>query len=210
MNFVEEGKNTNPELSVGELLRLRSNELAEAALRVSVIAPSLERVARQFAQIIEQRRTIFACGNGGSAADAQHFAGELVGRFKVDRRGLPALALTTDGVVMTAISNDYSFRDVFSRQLEAIARPGDGLLAISTSGRSANILAALARGRELGMYTVLLTGEHTGGSTHDVDADEILRVPATDTSLIQELHILVIHTLCEWIERLAMRQPRSD
>jgi len=207
---MEKNKNMTPKVSVdmsaGELLVLRAGELAEAASRLRIIAPILERVASRFAEIVAGHHTIFACGNGGSAADAQHFAGELVGRFKVDRRGLPALALTPDGVVVTAIGNDFAFSDIFSRQLEAMARPGDGLLAISTSGRSANILAALAKGKELGMYTVLLTSEGLRNNDAKVDADEILWVPASDTAHIQELHILVIHVLCEWIERQFVRE----
>jgi phosphoheptose isomerase len=142
---------------------------------------------------------VLACGNGGSAAEAQHFATELVGRFKVPgRRGLPALALCADSAVLTAWSNDASYDDAFARQVEALGRPGDVLLGISTSGNSRNVVHAFERARENGLRTVALLGG-SGGALRTL-ADVALVVPSTDTQRIQETHAVVVHLLCELIE----------
>uniref|UniRef100_UPI0035142AB3 D-sedoheptulose 7-phosphate isomerase n=1 Tax=Siccirubricoccus soli TaxID=2899147 RepID=UPI0035142AB3 len=139
------------------------------------------------------------CGNGGSAADAQHWAGELVSRFMYDRPGLAAIALTTDSSILTAIGNDYGYERVFARQVEALGRQGDVLFAISTSGRSPNILAALRAARAKGMATLGFTGA-AGGEMPPL-CDHCLRVPATVTPLIQEGHAVAGHTICALIER---------
>ena len=141
---------------------------------------------------------IMLCGNGGSAADAQHVAAELTGRFRRDRRGLSAIALTTDTSALTAIANDYGFEQVFARQLEALGRPGDVLVAISTSGRSPNVLAALDRAAALGMRTIGLAGK--GGGSFAAHCDVVLVAPATDTERVQEAHIFLLHCLCAAIE----------
>jgi phosphoheptose isomerase len=142
---------------------------------------------------------VLICGNGGSAADAQHLAAELVGRFKaVGRRALPAVALTADTAVLTAWSNDRGWEDVFARQVEALGRPGDVLVAISTSGRSRNVVAALETARRLGLGTVALVGGD-GGEAGPA-ADIAVTVPARDTQRIQEVHGVVIHLLCELVE----------
>jgi D-sedoheptulose 7-phosphate isomerase len=138
-------------------------------------------------------------GNGGSAADAQHLSAELVGRFAAERRGLPAIALTTNPAVLTAWSNDYSFEDVFARQVEALGLPGDVALGISTSGRSANVVNAMRRARDLGLRTVGLTGQG-GGAIKDV-ADLLLAVPLTETARIQEVHLVTYHAICAALER---------
>ena len=138
-------------------------------------------------------------GNGGSAADAQHFAAEIIGRFKLERPALPAIALTTDSSILTAIGNDYGFEAVFSRQVEGLGRPGDVVFGISTSGNSANVLAALAKARELGCRTVALLGRD-GGTIKSV-ADIALIVPSDDTPRIQEGHVTIIHIICDLLEQ---------
>jgi D-sedoheptulose 7-phosphate isomerase len=143
-------------------------------------------------------------GNGGSAADALHLAAELVGRFAAERRGLPAIALTTNQAVLTAWSNDYSFEDVFARQVEALGLPGDVALGISTSGRSANVVNAMRRARDLGLRTVGLTGEG-GGAIADV-ADVLLAVPLTETARIQEVHLVTYHAICAALEQRIARR----
>jgi D-sedoheptulose 7-phosphate isomerase len=141
---------------------------------------------------------LLLCGNGGSAADAQHWAAELVGRFARERPGLPALALTTDSSALTAIGNDYGFEAVFARQVAALARPGDVLFALSTSGRSPNILAALAAARDAGMRSVGFTGASGGGMAPWCDV--LLRVPSRDTPHIQVAHAVLGHAICGLIE----------
>jgi D-sedoheptulose 7-phosphate isomerase len=141
---------------------------------------------------------VLLCGNGGSAADAQHIAAELTGRYKTERRGLPGIALTTDTSALTAIGNDYGYDRVFDRQTEALANDGDVIIGISTSGNSANVVSALKLGRELGCKTIGLTGR-TGGDMNEV-CDVNLIVPSNNTPRIQEMHILIGHTICQIID----------
>ncbi|WP_204251241.1 D-sedoheptulose 7-phosphate isomerase [Elioraea rosea] len=141
---------------------------------------------------------LLICGNGGSAADAQHWAGELVSRFLYDRPGLPAIALTTDSSIMTAIGNDYGYERLFSRQVEALGTKGDVLFALSTSGRSPNVIAALKAAREKGMVTVGFTGE--GGGDMPPLCDILLRVPSAATPRIQEGHEALGHAICALVE----------
>lgn len=141
------------------------------------------------------------CGNGGSAADSQHLAAELVGRFRRSRRGLPSIALTTDTSILTAVANDFGYDEVFARQVGALGQPGDVLVGISTSGNSKNVCAALQKARQLGASTVAMTGQNGGRMA--VLADVCLRVPSTDPARIQEAHIFCGHMLCEWIELAA-------
>ncbi|WP_298820224.1 D-sedoheptulose 7-phosphate isomerase [uncultured Chloroflexus sp.] len=153
-------------------------------------------------------RRVFLCGNGGSAADAQHIAAELVGRFKKERRGLPAIALTTDTSIMTAVANDYGYEQVFARQIEALASAGDVLIGISTSGNSPNVVEAVKVARSIGVTTIGLTGG--SGGTLKALCDETLIVPSDVTARIQEAHILVGHILCEMIdERLNADQDAA-
>jgi D-sedoheptulose 7-phosphate isomerase len=142
---------------------------------------------------------VMLAGNGGSAADAQHIAGELVSRFAYDRPGLAAVALTTDTSILTAIGNDYGYEKLFSRQVQALGRAGDVLIAYSTSGRSPNILAALEQARSLGLVTIGMTGNR-GGPMPGL-CDHLLDVPCADTPKIQEGHLLLGHTLCGLIEQ---------
>jgi D-sedoheptulose 7-phosphate isomerase len=144
---------------------------------------------------------VLICGNGGSASDAQHFAAELVGRFMRERAAIAAISLTTDTSILTAIGNDYSFRRIFVRQVEAIGRPGDVLFGISTSGESPNVLDALKYGRQSGLKTMALTGRD-GGSI-GAAAELHINVPDHNTARVQEVHRTIIHTICELVEREA-------
>ncbi|MFK5881571.1 MAG: D-sedoheptulose 7-phosphate isomerase [Sulfurospirillum sp.] len=141
---------------------------------------------------------ILLFGNGGSAADAQHIAAELSGRYKIERRGLPGIALTTDTSVLTAVGNDYGYDRVFDRQVEALAREGDLLIGISTSGNSKNVLRALSLGRNIGCKTIGLSGKD-GGAMHDF-CDVNIVVPSDDTPRIQEMHIMIGHIICQAID----------
>jgi D-sedoheptulose 7-phosphate isomerase len=144
---------------------------------------------------------ILACGNGGSAADCQHFAAELVGRFERERLPLPAIALTTDTSILTAVGNDYSFKDIFTKQVQAFGQPGDVLLALSTSGNSANVVAAVEAALERDMRVVALTGKGGGAMARMLtDMDVHICVPHERTARIQEVHLLTIHCLCDGID----------
>ncbi|GAV21424.1 D-sedoheptulose 7-phosphate isomerase [Mariprofundus micogutta] len=143
---------------------------------------------------------ILACGNGGSAADAQHFAAELVNRFEINRRGLAAVALTHDASVITSIANDFSFDQIFSRQVEALGRPGDLLLAISTSGASRNVIAAVEKAGEIGMNTIALTGKNGGELGQNSNISVHLNIDYGSTPRIQEMHITCLHILCSLVD----------
>ena len=154
--------------------------------------------ARLIVDAIKSGNKLMICGNGGSAADAQHMAGEFVCRFYKDREPLPAIALTTDTSVMTAISNDYSYDHIFSRQVKALGKKGDVLLGISTSGSSGNVLEAFKTAREIGVKTVFLTGE----AEREIAkiSDIVIKAPSADTPRIQEMHLLIEHIICEIVE----------
>ncbi len=170
----------------------------QALLDDTRILNQLKQASDQMIASYRAGHKVLVAGNGGSAADAQHIAAELVSRFYIDRPGLAAIALTTDTSVLTAISNDYTYDRIFARQIEALARPGDILIAISTSGNSANILQGLHQARSQGLYCLGLTGQ-TGGRMHDL-CDLCLCVPSQDTPRIQESHILLGHILCAAVE----------
>lgn len=162
--------------------------------------PIAEAVDLMFSALANGNR-ILACGNGGSAADCQHFAAELVGRFERERLPLPVIALSTDSSILTAIGNDYSFAEIFSKQVQAIGQAGDVLLAISTSGNSANVVAAVEASLERDMRVVALTGKDGGVLTKILtDADVHICVPHERTARIQEVHLLVVHCLCDGID----------
>lgn len=147
---------------------------------------------------------ILLIGNGGSAADAQHIAAEIMGRYKQDRLGWAAIALTTDSSALTAIANDYGFEQVFARQVEGLGKPGDVLLAFSTSGRSPNILAALHKAREQGLVTVGFTG--TKGEALGADCDHLFVSPSDDTPVVQQIHLTIAHGICDEIEQTVTRE----
>ncbi|QEM67081.1 D-sedoheptulose 7-phosphate isomerase [Geobacter sp. FeAm09] len=163
------------------------------------MAPLIAEMAALLTSALKSGGKLLVMGNGGSAADAQHFAAEIVGRFKMERRALPAVALTTDTSILTAIGNDYGFEAVFSRQVEALAAAGDVVVGISTSGNSPNVLKAFQAARERGCRTVGLLGRD-GGSIKG-GCDLALVVPSDDTPRIQEGHIAIIHIVCDLVER---------
>lgn len=167
-------------------------------------APIAAAIETMTACLLDGRK-ILACGNGGSAADAQHFAAELVGRFEAERQELAAIALTTDSSILTAVGNDYGFAHVFSRQVRALGHAGDVLLAISTSGNSGNVIEAIKAAHEHDMRVIALTGKG-GGEINDMlrDEDIHLCVPAERTARIQETHLLIIHCLCDGIDALLL------
>jgi D-sedoheptulose 7-phosphate isomerase len=162
------------------------------------LLPAVRAVAALLVQVYENDRVLYTFGNGGSAADAQHFTGELIGHYKRDRRPLAAVTLSTDPTVMTCIANDYSYDDVFARQVTALARPGDMVAAFTTSGRSPNVVAALAAARARGATTVLFGGGD-GGPAKEF-ADHALLVPTTTTPRIQEMHTFMLHVLSETVD----------
>lgn len=164
----------------------------------SNLVDELVHAGRTLANCLDSGNSIFWCGNGGSAADCQHLAAELVGRFKKDRKPLKSIALTTDSSVLTCIANDFDYKEVFSRQLEALGSNGDVLVAITTSGNSQNILNAIAVANSIGMKVILLTGKD-GGEATKMQCQSIL-IPIQETAPIQEMHILIGHILCDLIE----------
>ncbi|MFN3820774.1 MAG: D-sedoheptulose 7-phosphate isomerase [bacterium] len=161
-------------------------------------------IAHQLTEALQKGGKILLCGNGGSAADAQHVAGELVGRFARERRALPAIALTTDTSILTALGNDYGFERVFARQVEALSHPGDILVGISTSGKSPNVLEALKIAKEKGLKTIGFTGGN-GGLMVDL-CDLCFIAPAHRTPRIQEIHIAAWHLICDLVEKAIVEQ----
>lgn len=161
----------------------------------------IEAAANALAKVVSKGRRVFICGNGGSAADAQHFAAELMGRFEVERRAVPAVALTTDTSIITAVANDYSFDDIFARQLAGLAKPGDALVGISTSGNSPNVLKAVRLATEMGLKIVVLSGGSGGRLANQADHEVFIR--ADNTARIQEAHALILHFFAQVIEKTA-------
>jgi D-sedoheptulose 7-phosphate isomerase len=161
------------------------------------LSSEIETTSQVIIKALREGHKLLVFGNGGSAAEAQHFVGELLGRYKAERRPLPAFALSTDTSVLTCIGNDYSYEDVFSRQIDALAQAGDIAIGLTTSGRSANILKALAVAKERGALTIALTGEAGLGNA---PADYVLAMPSKTTARIQEEHLFVIHCWCDAID----------
>jgi D-sedoheptulose 7-phosphate isomerase len=158
----------------------------------------LDELARWTAGLVLGGARLLACGNGGSAAEAQHFATELVGRYCRNRRPLPAVALSADGSLLTCIANDYGADQVFARAVEGLGRPGDLLVALSTSGNSANVVAAVAAARRLGLHTLALLGKDGGKIKGMADREWI--VPSRDTARVQEAHLVFIHVVCDYLD----------
>ncbi len=167
-----------------------------------LLAPAVVQGAALMCHCLLSDRKIVVCGNGGSAADAQHFSAEMLNRFEAERPGLPALALTTDSSTLTSISNDYSFEEIFARQVRALGQPGDVLLAITTSGESPNIRMALDAAHERAMIVVLLTGRNGGACAVSLTGEDVMIcVPHDSTARIQEVHIMILHALCDLVDR---------
>jgi D-sedoheptulose 7-phosphate isomerase len=162
------------------------------------LADQVATVGQRWIDALNNGGKILLMGNGGSAADAQHIAAELVGRYLVERKGLPSIALTTDTSILTAVGNDYGYQAIFSRQVEALARPEDIVVGYSTSGNSENVCAAMNVAREIGCYTVALTGE-SGGKLFAL-ADDCIRVPSPSTPRVQEVHAFIGHMLCAMVD----------
>jgi len=183
-------------------------KLSLAALERATQDAAMLAVARKIAQVIiaalRSGNKLLIVGNGGSAADAQHIAAEIVGRYRQDRPAYAAIALTTDTSALTAIANDYGFEQIFARQVEGLGQRGDVLLALSTSGRSPNILAALRAGRERGLVTVGFTGAK--GKTLAAHCDHLLVAPSDDTPVVQQIYLAVAHGICDEVEQTLMRE----
>ena len=179
------------------------HDSAELKLRaVEVLAAPLARAGEIMAQCLMNEGKIMACGNGGSAADAQHFAAELLNRFEMERPGLAAVALTTDSSTLTSIANDYDYVQIFSKQVRALGHEGDVLLAISTSGNSPNVIDAIRAAHDKGVTVVALTGKDGGKMAGMLKADDVnLCVPSSVTARIQEVHLVCLHCLCDGIDQ---------
>ena len=186
------------------LTRVRDHfaeSIATKQTAAEALAESIAAAGRVMADALLADGKILSCGNGGSAADSQHFSSELLNRFEMERPGLPAMALTTDASTVTSISNDYAFEEIFAKQVRALGRPQDVLLGISTSGNSENVIRAIAAAHERGMRVVALSGRDGGRMAEMfVEGDVEIRVPATRTARIQEVHLLAIHCLCDLID----------
>jgi len=180
---------------------LFQESIATKQAALELLGPSIELAAQMMVSCLLQGGKILSCGNGGSAGDAQHFSSELLNRFERERPGLPAIALTTDSSTLTAIANDYSYHEVFSKQVRALGQAGDLLLAITTSGNSPNLLHAVGAAHDRGMQVVALLGKG-GGELRNLlgEVDVEICVPSEVTARIQEVHLLVIHCLCDLID----------
>ncbi len=177
------------------------------AQAAETLAPAIARAAELATNQLLSEHKILCCGNGGSAADAQHFASEMLNHFELQRPGLPAIALTTDSSVLTSVANDYHFAEVFSRQIRTLGQPGDLLLAITSSGESRNILNGIEAAHDREMYVVLLAGRDGGRAASMLDVTDVeIRVPSTSTARIQEVQVLVLHCLCDLIDHQLLGQ----
>lgn len=181
--------------------KLFNDSIATKIAAMEVLPPFIAQAGESMLHALKNQHKILTCGNGGSAADAQHFSSELINRFERERLSLPAIALTTDSSILTSIANDYSYNEIFSKQIMGLGQPGDVLLAISTSGKSMNIIKAVQAAHAKGMTVVALSGKDGGElagmlGEHDIE----LRVPGHSTARIQEVHLLVIHCLCDYID----------
>ena len=175
-----------------------AESIATKQTAADALAESIAAAGQLMADALLSDGKILSCGNGGSAADAQHFSSELLNRFEMERPGLPAIALTTDASTVTSISNDYSYEEIFSKQVRALGKPQDVLLGISTSGNSENVIRAIDAAHERGMKVVALSGRDGGRMAELFEEGDVeIRVPATRTARIQEVHLLAIHCLCD-------------
>ncbi|MCF8178349.1 MAG: phosphoheptose isomerase [Sulfuritalea sp.] len=197
-------------MSIANRIQQQFNDSAAAKLAaLTSMAAPIEAAVRRMAACLKAEGKVMACGNGGSAADSQHFAAELLNRFEKERPPLAAIALTTDTSTLTSIANDYRYEDVFAKQIQALGRNGDVLLAISTSGNSPNVIEAIHAAHARGVTVVALTGKNGGKIAALLAADDIhLCVPAQRTARIQEVHLLTIHCLCDGIDALILGEDQ--
>ena len=190
-------------------IRNQLQEHVETIQRVAEsMAPDIESCSTLMISALKKGNKLLIMGNGGSAADAQHMAAEFVGRFLLERKALPAIALTTDTSILTAVGNDYGFDEIFKRQVEALARPGDVVIGISTSGHSNNVFHAVMAANEIGCKTIGLLGREGGNIAGIVDVN--LTVPVQETPRIQEAHVTIIHILCDLVERNLFGGRKDD
>ncbi len=184
--------------------RVKNNFLESIQIKTDTVddlAPVIAKAAEAIANALLNDNKVLACGNGGSAADAQHFSAEMLNRFEMERPGLPAVALTTDSSTLTSIANDYQYAEIYSKQIRALGREGDVLLAISTSGESHNIIHAIDAAHDRNMIVIALTGREGGQIADLMNNDDFeIRVPTWSTARVQEVHIMVIHSLCDLID----------
>ena len=193
-------------MSLADRIQQQFQESAQTKLAAHAsMAAAIEAATRRMVACLKASGKVMACGNGGSAADSQHFAAELINRFERERLPLAALALSTDSSTLTSIANDYTYEQVFSKQVTALGRAGDVLLAISTSGNSPNVMAAIDAAHARGVHVVALTGRGGGKIAAQLAADDLhLCVPAERTGRIQEVHLLTLHCLCDGIDTLIL------
>ncbi len=188
-------------MSESSIIQIFADSIAVKTVAAKTLVPAILAASRLLGDTLEAEGKILSCGNGGSAADCQHFSAELVNRFETERRALAAIALTTDSSALTSIANDYDYLRIFSRQVEAIGRTGDCLLAISTSGNSDNVLEAIKVAHSMQMTVISLSGGSGGKIAAALNANDVeIRVPSDSTARIQEVHLLVIHALCSQID----------
>ena len=190
--------NTAAKITCDGYARQAATELRRLAEGLEQSAAAIESLARWTGHLIVSGARLLVCGNGGSAAEAQHFATELLGRYQADRRPLPALALAADGALLTCISNDYSADDIFARQVLGLGQAGDLLVGMSTSGNSLNVIAAISAARAQGLHTLALSGKRGGMLAGKAEREWI--VPSDSTARIQEAHLFFIHVVCEYID----------
>jgi D-sedoheptulose 7-phosphate isomerase len=186
---------------VSEAFEAALAEHVEVSRSLAALLPELEKTAARLVDLLAGGGRLYSFGNGGSSTEAQHLTEELVGRYLRERRPLPAQSLSSDAAAITCIANDFGFEDVFARQVEAFARPGDAVVGFSTSGDSENVVRGLERARTIGAVTVLLAGE--GGGRARQHADHALLVPSANAARVQELHVLIVHLLLDRIDAWA-------
>ncbi len=184
------------------IIHLFQESIAVKQAASQELAPFIAEAGALLVQCLLNDGKIMSCGNGGSAADAQHFSAEMLNRFELERPGLAAIALTTDTSTLTSIANDYQYADIFAKQIRALGRPGDVLIAISTSGNSASVVNAIAAAHERQLKVILLCGRDGGQCSELLDSFDVeIRVPSQSTARIQEVHLLTIHCLCDLVDR---------
>ena len=197
-------------MNLAQHIRTHFDEAIELKKRMAEsLAPEIARAGEALAQALKSGHKVLACGNGGSAADSQHFAAEIVGRFERERPGMPAVSLTTDTSALTAIANDYSYDVVFSKQVEALGQDGDFLLGISTSGNSKSVVEAMLAAHRRGMHVIALTGRDGGEMARKLaPGDFHLNVAHPRTMRVQEVHLLVVHCLCEVVDNVIFGEKK--